>query len=195
MGGEFGHVLTAVVTPFDSRQEVNYPEFRRLVKHLVDEGSDGIVVSGTTGESPTLTREEKLHLFGEAIDEVGDRARIVAGTCTYSTRESVELSREASRLGVHGILAVAPYYNKPPQEGLFQHFRAIAEAVDVPVIIYNIPSRTGVNVEPETMARLAAIPHITALKEASGNPDQLSQLRALLPESFSFNSYFPSGEA
>jgi len=188
MDTDFGRMLTAVVTPFDSNLEVNYGEFRKLVKYLVDEGSDGIVVSGTTGESPTLTKDEKLQLFEVALEEVGDRARIIAGTCSYSTRESMELSRDAEKVGVHGILAVVPYYNKPPQEGLYQHFRAIAEAISIPVMLYNIPSRTGINIEPETVARLSQIPNICALKEAAGNADQLSVLRSLLPESFALYS-------
>jgi len=188
MDSDLGQMLTAVVTPFDSNLEVNYSEFRKLVKHLVDEGSDGIVVSGTTGESPTLTIQEKLRLFEEALNQVGDRAKIIAGTCSYSTRESMELSREAEKIGVHGILAVAPYYNKPPQEGLYQHFRSIAEAISIPVMLYNIPSRTGINIEPETVARLAEIPNICAIKEAAGSADQLSVLRSLLPNDFAIYS-------
>ena len=188
MDTDFGQMITAAVTPFDSNLEVNYSQFRRLVKYLVDEGSDGIVVSGTTGEAPTLTQEEKLKLFEIALDEVGNRAKIIAGTCSYNTQESLRLSKEAERKGVHGILAVAPYYNKPPQEGLYQHFRTIAESLSIPIMLYNIPSRTGVNIEPETVAQLAEIPNICALKEAAGSADQLSILRSLLPENFALYS-------
>lgn len=185
---DFGQMLTAVVTPFDSSLAVNYDQFRKLLNYLVKEGSDGIVVSGTTGEAPTLTKDEKLKLFEIALEEVGDRAKIIAGTCSYDTHESVFLSQEAEKIGVHGILAVAPYYNKPPQEGLYQHFRAIAEGISIPVMLYNIPSRTGINIEPETIARLSEIPNICALKEAAGSADQLSVLRTLLPKNFAIYS-------
>lgn len=190
MRGDFGSLLTAVVTPFDQDLTVNYFEFRELLRTLVENGSDGVVVSGTTGESPTLSREEKLRLFEVALEEIGDQAKVIAGTCNYNTKESILLSKEAEELGVHGILAVAPYYNKPPQEGLYQHFRAIAEAVNIPVMIYNIPSRTGVNIEPETIARLAESPNIIALKEAAGSTDQISRIKALVPSDF----YLYSGD-
>lgn len=184
----FGRVVTAVVTPFDERGEINESVLRRLLRFLVENGSDGVVVAGTTGEAPVLSEEEKLRLFDVALEEIGDVAKVIAGTCTYSTRESVRLSREAEKLGVHGILAVAPYYNRPPQHGLYQHFRAIAEAVSLPIMLYNIPSRTGVNIEPETVARLAELKNVVALKEASGNPDQLSRLASLLPRDFALYS-------
>mgnify|MGYP001045687110 FL=1 len=188
--GYFGSLLTAAVTPFDQDLTVNHFEFRKLLRALVENGSDGVVVSGTTGESPTLSREEKLCLFEVALEEVGDQAKVIAGTCNYNTKESALLSKEAESLGVHGILAVAPYYNKPPQEGLYQHFRAIAEAVNIPVMLYNIPSRTGVNIEPETIARLSEIPNIVALKEAGGSTDQISRIKALVPPDF----YLYSGD-
>ncbi|NLJ39608.1 MAG: 4-hydroxy-tetrahydrodipicolinate synthase [Candidatus Atribacteria bacterium] len=188
MESDFGQMLTAVVTPFDSNFAVNYDQFRKLLTYLVNEGSDGIVVSGTTGEAPTLTKDEKLKLFEVALEEVGDRAKIIAGTCSYDTHQSMILSQEAEKIGVHGILAVAPYYNKPPQEGLYQHFKAIAEKVSIPIMLYNIPSRTGVNIEPETVARLSEIPNICALKEAAGSADQLSVLRNLLPKDFALYS-------
>jgi 4-hydroxy-tetrahydrodipicolinate synthase len=188
MEGYFGRLITAVVTPFDERGEINEPVFRRLLRFLVENGSDGVVVAGTTGEASVLSEEEKLRLFDIALEEIGGVAKVIAGTCTYNTRESIRLSREAEKLGVHGILAVAPYYNRPPQEGLYRHFQAIAEAVGLPVMLYNIPSRTGVNIEPETVARLAEIRNIVALKEASGSPDQLSRLAMLLPQGFSLYS-------
>ena len=190
MRGDWGSLLTAVVTPFDQDLTVNHFEFRKLLRAVVENGSDGVVVSGTTGESPTLSREEKLQLFEVALEEVGDQAKVIAGTCDYNTKESIILSKEAESLGVHGILAVAPYYNKPPQEGLYRHFRAIAEAVNVPVMIYNIPSRTGVNIEPETIARLSEIPNIVALKEAGGSTDQISRIKALVSPDF----YLYSGD-
>lgn len=188
MQGNFGSVLTAVVTPFDGQLEVNYRVFRELLRMLCENGSEGVVVAGTTGESPTLSKEEKLRLFDAALEEVGDRMKVIAGTCGYDTRSSVSLSREAEKLGVHGILGVAPYYNRPPQEGLYVHFKAIAEAVSIPIMLYNIPSRTGVNIEPETVARLAEISNIVALKEASGSPDQISRVKSLVPGNFSIYS-------
>jgi 4-hydroxy-tetrahydrodipicolinate synthase len=188
MRGDFGSVLTAVVTPFDENLEVDYSVFRELLRMLVTGGSQGVVVAGTTGESPTLSREEKLRLFEVALEEVGDRAQVIAGTCGYDTRSSVALSREAEKLGVHGILGVAPYYNRPPQQGLYEHFKAIAEGVAIPIMLYNIPSRTGVNIEPETIAQLSEIPNIVALKEASGSPDQLSRVKSLVGEDFGIYS-------
>ncbi|MGQ9473257.1 MAG: 4-hydroxy-tetrahydrodipicolinate synthase [Candidatus Caldatribacteriaceae bacterium] len=188
MRGDFGPVITAVVTPFDENLEVNYTVFRQLLRELVSHGSSGVVVAGTTGEAPTLSKEEKLRLFGVALEEIGNEARVIAGTCGYDTKESVALSKEAEKLGVHGILGVAPYYNRPPQEGLYNHFRTIAESVSIPLMLYNIPSRTGVNIEPETVARLAEIPNIVALKEASGNPDQFSRVKSLVGDNFALYS-------
>ncbi|HSV31803.1 MAG TPA: 4-hydroxy-tetrahydrodipicolinate synthase [Atribacteraceae bacterium] len=188
MRPEFGYLLTAVVTPFDARLAVNFGVFRKLVRELVDRGSDGIVIAGTTGESPTLSHKEKLRLIEVALEEVGDVARVVGGTCSYNTSESIELSREAEKIGVHGILGVAPYYNKPPQEGLYQHFRAIADSVKIPLMLYNIPGRSGVNIEPETVKRLSEILNITSIKEASGSIDQLSRLAGSLPPGFSIYS-------
>ncbi|BER92449.1 4-hydroxy-tetrahydrodipicolinate synthase [Atrimonas thermophila] len=185
---EWGSLLTAVITPFKEDLEIDYQAFRQLLDFLMRNGSDGVVVSGTTGESPTLTHEEKLRLFEVALEEMGDRGTVIAGTCSYNTRESVKLSKEAEKLGVHGILAVTPYYNKPPQEGLYQHFRAIAEAVNIPIMLYNIPSRTGININPETVARLAEIPNIVAIKEASGSVDQLSLVRRMTPQEFAIYS-------
>ncbi|MGC8777458.1 MAG: 4-hydroxy-tetrahydrodipicolinate synthase [Candidatus Caldatribacteriaceae bacterium] len=188
MRGDFGSVLTAVVTPFDAYLEVNYRVFRDLLRMLVENGSEGVVVAGTTGEAPTLSSEEKLRLFEVALAEIGDRARVIAGTCGYDTRSSIALSREAEKLGVHGILGVAPYYNRPPQEGLYAHFKAIAEEVALPIMLYNIPSRTGVNIEPETIAKLAQIPNIVALKEASGSPDQISRVKSMVGNDFGIYS-------
>jgi 4-hydroxy-tetrahydrodipicolinate synthase len=165
-----------MVTPFDAAGRVDYARARQLAQALVDSGSDGLVVSGTTGESPTLTGEEKLRLFGEVREAVGDRAAIIAGTCNYNTAESIELSREAAETGVTGLLGTVPYYNKPPQEGLYQHFKAIAEAVSLPIILYNVPSRTVTNILPETVVRLSAVENIVGIKEASANLEAIAQI-------------------
>jgi 4-hydroxy-tetrahydrodipicolinate synthase len=162
----FGEVLTAMVTPFTIDGEVDHGQFWRLARHLVDNGSDGLVVCGTTGESPTLSSEEKVALFEAAVDAVGSRAKVVAGTGTYDTRESVELTRRAAEVGCHGVMAVTPYYSKPPQEGLYRHFSAIADASDLPLLVYNIPGRTARLIEVGTMARLAKHPNIVATKDA-----------------------------
>jgi len=180
----FGRVLTAMATPFDAGGAVHWDEVTRLARHLVDHGSDGIVVAGTTGESPTLTDEEKLRLVRTVKEAVGSRAAVVAGTGTYDTRHSIHLSREAERAGADGLLLVNPYYNRPSQDGLYAHFRAIAEATSLPCMLYNIPGRTGVNCAPETIARLAEIPNIVAVKEATGNLDQASEIRRRTPDDF-----------
>jgi 4-hydroxy-tetrahydrodipicolinate synthase len=166
----FGRLLTAMATPFAEDGSVDYDRARELADALIATGTEGIVVAGTTGESPTLSHEEKLRLFAEVKDVVGNRATIIAGTCTYDTRESIHLSVEALRRGVDGILGTVPYYSKPPQQGLEAHFRAIADAIDgTPLILYNIPGRTAVNMTPETTVRLSEVPNIVGVKEASGN--------------------------
>jgi 4-hydroxy-tetrahydrodipicolinate synthase len=165
-----------MVTPFDGAGEVDYERAKELAAALVDSGSDGLVLSGTTGESPTLTNEEKLRLFREVRSAVGSSATIVAGTCNYNTAESIELSREAARAGVDGLLGTVPYYNKPPQDGLYAHFKAIAEAVDLPIILYNVPSRTVTNMLPETTIRLSGIENVVGVKEASGNFDAVAKI-------------------
>ncbi|MCL6474127.1 MAG: 4-hydroxy-tetrahydrodipicolinate synthase [Firmicutes bacterium] len=180
----WGPVVTAMVTPFNENLEVNYDAAQALAELLVQTGSTGLVVSGTTGESPTLTHEEKVTLFRKVKEAVGNRAAVLAGTGTYDTEESVRLSQEAERAGVDGLLLVAPYYNRPSQEGLYQHFKTIAHAVDLPVMIYNIPGRTGVNVEPGTLLRLAEITNVVAVKEASGNLNQMSEICAGAPDGF-----------
>ena len=152
-----GEVLTAIVTPFDADGAVAIDRFRALCRHLVDNGSDGIVVTGTTGETPTLTDAERLSLYEVALDEVGDTNTVVAGTGTYDTRHSVHLTEQAHEIGVHGFLVVTPYYNKPPQRGIVAHVETIAAATDRPVIFYDIPSRVVVDAEPETITALAAI--------------------------------------
>ena len=170
---EIGRLLTAMVTPFAPDGSLNYDAARRLAVALLDSGSDGLVVAGTTGEAPTLTHDEKLRLFAEVKSAIGDGGAVVAGTGTYNTAESVELTREAEGTGVDAVLAVTPYYNKPPQEGLYRHFAAIAEATRLPVIMYNIKSRTGVNMTAETTVRCSQIENIAGVKEASGDFEQI----------------------
>ena len=167
-----GSVLTAMVTPFRADGAVDFERFRELASFLVENGSDGLVVCGTTGESPTLSDEEKLALFRAAVETVGDRATVIAGTGTYDTRHSVHLTREATELGVDGILVVTPYYNKPPQRAIVRHFEEIAGATPLPVVAYNIPSRVVVNIESATIARLTEIENVVAVKQALGDPDQ-----------------------
>ncbi len=163
----FGRVLTAMITPFTEAGELDYDRIWSLARYLTDHGSDGLVVTGTTGESPTLTAEEKVALYRTVVEAVeGREVMVVAGTGTYNTAESVHLSQEAARAGCHGILAVTPYYNRPSQEGLVGHFTAIADATDLPVMLYNIPGRTARRIEVETLKRLAAHPHIVATKDA-----------------------------
>jgi 4-hydroxy-tetrahydrodipicolinate synthase len=171
-----GEVLTAIVTPFREDGSIEFDAFRRLCVHLVDHGSDGLVVAGTTGESPTLSDREKLDLFAAAVDTVGDRATIVAGTGSNDTAHSVHLTREAHELGVDGFLVVTPYYNKPPPRGIVGHFAAIADATDLPILVYNIPQRVVINIEPETIAELARIPNVQAVKQATTDPEQARRI-------------------
>ena len=167
-----GSVLTAMVTPFKADGSVDVDRFRELATYLVDNGSDGVVVCGTTGESPTLSDKEKLLLFAAARDAVGDRATVIAGTGTYDTAHSVHLTEQAAAVGVDGVLVVTPYYNKPPQRAIVRHFAAIAAASDLPVIAYNIPGRVVVNIEPITISRLAEIDTIVAVKQAHDDVDE-----------------------
>jgi 4-hydroxy-tetrahydrodipicolinate synthase len=167
-----GSVITAMVTPFRPDGAVDFERFRELATHLVENGSDGLVVCGTTGESPTLSDAEKLDLFRVAVDEVGGRAKLIAGTGTYDTAHSAALTREATALGVDAILIVAPYYNKPPQRAIVRHFEEIASATDLPIVAYNIPGRVVVNIEPATIERLAEIDNVVAVKQALEDPAQ-----------------------
>lgn len=155
-----------MITPFDESGAVDYQAAWDLARYLISHGNDGLVVCGTTGESPTLSTEEKLGMFRTVVEAVGDRAVVIAGTGTYNTAESVEMSQQAAELGCHGVMAVTPYYNKPPQEGLFRHFTAIADATDLPVLIYNIPGRTSRLIEVDTLARLSHHDRIVATKDA-----------------------------
>ena len=167
-----GSLLTAMVTPFRADGAVDFERFRELATFLVEHGSDGLVVCGTTGESPTLSDAEKLDLFRVAVDEVGGHASVIAGTGTYDTAHSVRLTRAATELGVDGILVVTPYYNKPPQRAIVRHVEEIAGATHLPVVAYNIPGRVVVNMEPATIARLAEIENVVAVKQALDDPDQ-----------------------
>lgn len=173
----FGRLITAMVTPFDAAGEVDYGQAQRLARAIIDGGGDGVVVTGTTGEAPTLSHEEKTRLYAAVREAIGKDGAVLAGTSTYNTRESVENSREAEKLGVDGLLLTVPYYNKPTQEGMYRHFEAIAAAVDVPCVLYNIPGRTAINMAPETIIRAAhAIPNVIGVKEASGNLEAMAAI-------------------
>lgn len=181
---KFGKVLTAMVTPFNEDLEVDYQRAQELVVRLIESGSDGVVVSGTTGESPTLTKKEKLNLFRAVVEAIGGKGAVIAGTGSYNTAESIELTKEAEKTGVDGLLLVAPYYNKPSQDGLYRHFKEIAGATSLPAIIYNIPGRTGVNISVDTMVKLAEIDNIVGVKESSGNLAQISEIFEKTPADF-----------
>ena len=176
MRAVLGQVLTAVVTPFNADGSVNIEGFKRFCAHLVDNGSDGLVVAGTTGESPTLTDDERLELFASAVEAVGDRASIIAGTGTYSTAHSVHLTEAADALGVDAFLVVTPYYNKPPVRGIVDHFQAIADVTDKPIVAYNIPQRVVLNLEPDTLNELARIPNVQYVKQATTDLDQARRI-------------------
>jgi 4-hydroxy-tetrahydrodipicolinate synthase len=172
MTAMLGSVLTAIVTPFREDESVDFDAFQRLARHLVENGSDGVVVAGTTGESPTLTDDERLDLVRAAVEAVGDDATVVAGTGTYSTAHSVHLTQRAHDLGADAFLVVAPYYNKPPQRGIVAHFEEVARASDRPIVVYNIPARVVINIEPDTISRLAEIESVLAVKQANPDLDQ-----------------------
>ena len=173
---KLGRLLTAMVTPFNGGGKVDYEQTKRLALALLNSGSEGLLVSGTTGESPTLSWEEKLHLFTEVKSAVGERGTVIAGTGNYNTAESLELTKEAERIGVDACLLVVPYYNKPTQEGLYQHFKTIAQGTSLPCIIYNVPPRTVINLTADTVIKLSQIDNIIGVKEASGNLDQISKI-------------------
>ncbi|EJY55586.1 dihydrodipicolinate synthase [Alicyclobacillus hesperidum URH17-3-68] len=181
---DFGSLITAMVTPFDTSGALNEGALKPLVDHLIETGTTAIVAVGTTGESPTLSHAEKLRVFDATLRAVDGRIPVIAGTGTNSTKDSVELTLEAARLGVQGILLVAPYYNRPSQDGLYAHFATIAESTTLPVMIYNVPGRTGVNIQAETALQLAEIPNIVALKEASGDFTQILHIAAEKPDDF-----------
>lgn len=179
-----GQVITAMITPMEQDGKVSYEQAVRLAKRLAENGSDGVVLAGTTGESATLSFDEKVKLFTSVTDAIGGELEIIAGTGSNNTAESIALTQAAETAGVDAIMLVTPYYNRPSQEGLYQHFKTIAEHCSLPIMLYNVPGRTGVNLLPETVARLAEIDNIVAIKEASGDLNQVSQLRALVPDDF-----------
>ncbi|MDQ6596980.1 4-hydroxy-tetrahydrodipicolinate synthase [Bacillus salipaludis] len=180
----FGRVSTAMVTPFDKKGHVDFSKTTQLVNYLIENGTDSLVVAGTTGESPTLTKEEKLALFAHVVKVAAKRVPVIAGTGSNNTYASIELTKKAEELGVDAIMVVAPYYNKPNQEGLYQHFQAVAEATSLPVMVYNIPGRSSVNILPETIIRLSKIPNIVAVKEASGDLNAMTHIIANTDENF-----------
>lgn len=182
---ELGKVLTAMVTPFREDASVDLDRTAELAAYLVAHGSDGIVVAGTTGEAPTLTKQEKLDLFKVVKDTVGEAATVIAGTGSNNTSESIELTRAVNGLGLDGVMLTGPYYNKPSQEGFYQHFKAVSQATDLPVILYNVPGRTSKNIEAGTVLRLAEeLDNVVAIKEASGDLEQISVICAGAPEDF-----------
>ncbi|WP_281974346.1 4-hydroxy-tetrahydrodipicolinate synthase [Halobacillus litoralis] len=184
----FGQVLTAMVTPFDSQENIDFEATRSLVNHLIGNGSDALVIAGTTGESPTLTTEEKVSLFKFVVEVVDGRVPVIAGTGSNNTRASISLTQKAEESGVDAIMLVTPYYNKPTQEGLYQHFSTIAKATSLPVMLYNIPGRSVVNMEPATIIRLSAINNIVSVKEASGDLDDATEIIRDTPDDFSVYS-------
>lgn len=179
---QMARLLTAMVTPYNEDLEINYEKASEIACHLADNGSDGIIVAGTTGESPVLSIQEKLQLLDTVKKAVGSRVQVWAGTGSYNTKESIELSRQAEEHGADGIMLVTPYYNKPSQEGLYLHFKSIAEKVSIPVMLYNVPGRTSCNLLPKTIKRLVEIDNILAIKEASGDMDQVSLLSTMIKD-------------
>lgn len=184
----FGQILTAMVTPFDHNEDIDFPATRNLINYLISNGTQGLVVSGTTGESPTLTDEEKVQLFKFTVEVVNGRVPVIAGTGSYSTKASINLTKQATDAGVDGIMLVVPYYNKPSQEGLYQHFQTIAATTSLPIMLYNIPGRSVVNMSLDTVIRLSEIPNIVAIKEAGGNLDTMSEIISNTREDFSLYS-------
>ena len=184
----FGKILTAMVTPFNEREEIDWVATENLINYLLANGTDALVISGTTGESPTLSEDEKVELFKFTVKVVDGRVPIIAGTGSYNTKASIELTKQAENVGVDGIMLVAPYYNKPSQEGLYRHFKAIADETSLPIILYNVPGRSIVSLSVETIVRLSAIPNIVAIKEASGNLDAMAEIIEKTPSNFSLYS-------
>ncbi len=184
----FGQILTAMVTPFDQNEEIDYPATKELIDYLIANGTDGLVVSGTTGESPTLTKEEKIDLFKFTVEVVNGRIPVIAGTGSNNTKESIELTKVAEQAGVDGIMLVVPYYNKPSQEGLYQHFKKISEFTFLPIMLYNVPGRSVVGLSAETVIRLSHIQNIVAIKEASADLALMSEIIDQTKEDFSLYS-------
>jgi 4-hydroxy-tetrahydrodipicolinate synthase len=185
---DFGNVITAMVTPFDKKGDVDYKKAIELANYLIDHGTDTILLAGTTGESPTLTHEEEYQLFKKIKSEIGTKALIMAGTGSNCTKTAMNATRKAEECGIDAVLQVVPYYNKPSQEGLYQHFSTIATHTKLPIMLYNIPGRSSAKLEVETIQRLAGVKNIVSIKEASGSVDIIKQLRAALPEKFKIYS-------
>ncbi|WP_249869732.1 4-hydroxy-tetrahydrodipicolinate synthase [Oceanobacillus saliphilus] len=184
----FGQVLTALVTPFDNEGKIDLERTSILIEYLLDNGTDGLVVAGTTGESPTLTNEEKVVLFTHVVKQVNKRVPVIAGTGSNDTAASIQLTKEAERCGVDGIMLVAPYYNKPSQQGMYEHFAAIAKETNLPIMLYNIPGRSAVNMTAETIIQLSMLDNIVSVKEASGDLDQVSEIINSTADDFSVYS-------
>ncbi|WP_103106002.1 4-hydroxy-tetrahydrodipicolinate synthase [Brevibacillus reuszeri] len=184
----FGRLVTAMVTPFDDQLQIDYDKTERLIDHLVATGSEGIVISGTTGESPTLSGAEKLALFKHVVSYAKGKCHIIAGTGSNDTASSIEFSKAAQETGVDAIMVVAPYYSRPSQEGLYAHFKGIAASTDLPVMLYNVPGRSAVNITAQTTLRLAELPNVVCVKEASGNLSQMAQIIEYAPEGFELYS-------
>ncbi len=185
----FGRLLTAMVTPFNADGSVNYEKAADLAEWLINNGSDGLVVAGSTGEAATMSAEEKLELFRVVVNRINKRVPVIAGTGSNNTADSVKMTKMAEAMGVDGVLIVGPYYNKPTQEGFYQHFAAVAQSTGLPIIVYNVPGRTASNISPAIVARLAAdFENIVAIKEAAGNVAQVAELYSVLPEDFTIYS-------
>ncbi|MEN3767635.1 4-hydroxy-tetrahydrodipicolinate synthase [Priestia megaterium] len=185
---DFGKVATAMVTPFDHKGNIDFEKTTQLINYLISNGSDALVIAGTTGESPTLSTEEKLALFRHSVKVVDGRVPVVAGTGSNNTYASIELTKKAEEIGVDAIMIVAPYYNKPNQEGLYQHFKTIAESTELPVMLYNIPGRSVINMSVDTIVRLAELPNVVALKDASGDLDAMTAIIAQTSDAFALYS-------
>ena len=184
MNIQFGNVSTAMVTPFDKNGNIDFEKTTKIVEYLINNGTDSLVVAGTTGESPTLTTEEKIALFKHVISVVNKRIPVIAGTGSNNTKASIELTKKAEEIGVDAVMLVTPYYNKPSQDGLYEHFKAVAESTSLPVMLYNVPGRTATSLAPETIIRLAEIGNIVAVKEASGDLEAMTKIIANTPDDF-----------
>lgn len=184
----FGKISTAMVTPFDNNGNIDFDKTTKLVEYLINHGTESLVVAGTTGESPTLTSEEKIALFKHVVNVVNKRIPVIAGTGSNNTKASIELTKKAEETGVDAVMLVTPYYNKPNQDGLYQHFQAIAESTSLPVMLYNVPGRTAATLAPETVIKLSNIENIVAVKEASGNIEAMTKIIAETPEDFALYS-------
>ncbi|WP_044746889.1 4-hydroxy-tetrahydrodipicolinate synthase [Bacillus alveayuensis] len=184
----FGKISTAMVTPFDNNGNIDFDKTTKLVEYLINHGTESLVVAGTTGESPTLTSEEKIALFKHVVHVVNKRIPVIAGTGSNNTKASIELTKKAEETGVDAVMLVTPYYNKPNQDGLYQHFQAIAESTSLPVMLYNVPGRTAATLAPETVIKLSNIENIVAVKEASGNIEAMTKIIAETPEDFALYS-------